>query len=99
MKTDTRHDTLHWRSITSHFMPFVRRYVWLNMGMFLAYGITALIGSVAFPLLYKEFVDIVAAGDVLAGDAVWVVLLWLVVATIVHRAAHTLGDLWVKGTF
>lgn len=92
MHKQTQHETLHWRSIVRHFMPFVRKYLWLNVWMFVAYGVTALVGTIAFPLLYKEIIDLVASGDAVAHNMLWHIMLWLLAATVVHRVAHTIGD-------
>jgi len=91
MKTQEK-TVLHWRSIMRHYWPFVRRYARLNLWTFIAYGITALVGAVAIPLIYKEMMDGVANSQALAADTVLMLVALLVAATVLHRVAHMVGD-------
>jgi len=88
----------NFRTILRHYMPAIRRHWKGNLSFYVFYGIGSGLSSLYIPVLYKDIVDVIAAGGNNIRAELMGILLVLAIALIVYNAMFRAADYMIVRT-
>ncbi len=95
MTPTTSKPTLRWQDIVRHYGSFVRQHTGAHAALLFGYALGAIASTYGARIIYKDIVDVAAAGGATAHGELMMLLVYLTVVIVLYNIGYRVGDYYI----